>query len=119
MTRPIIVLLGRVEEYCRYLGNALRLHDFQLEIRCLPWQIRGWPKAPRALRLQAAPLTLRLDAVQHRSCLVPRVLKTLKSADARLGLLLHDVEPYLAGALSILPALSANSLDRSDLACSV
>ncbi len=110
MTMSIIALLGRkdeptdaVEEYCRYLGDALRLHDFQLEIRRVPWQIHGWPKALRALRLQAARWRYAWVLVQYTALAwsarafplkLLRVLKTLKSAGARVGLVFHDVEPY-------------------------
>jgi hypothetical protein len=60
MTTPVIALLGRkdeptdaVEEYCRYLGVALRAHDIGLDIRRVPWEVHGWPDAFQALQLQA------------------------------------------------------------------
>ena len=47
-----IALLGRrdeptdaVEEYCRYLGEALRAHDFELELVRVAWLEDGWPRA--------------------------------------------------------------------------
>jgi hypothetical protein len=56
----VIALLGRrdeptdaVEDYCRYLGQALVAHDIQLEIRRVPWNEHGWAAALEALRLQA------------------------------------------------------------------
>ena len=61
MTRQLIALLGRkdeptdaVEEYCRYLGTALQLHGFQMQIRRVPWELHGWRQSLRALRLQSA-----------------------------------------------------------------
>ena len=45
----VIALLGRrdeptdaVEEYCHHLGAALVAHDFQLDIRRVPWNQHGW-----------------------------------------------------------------------------
>lgn len=59
MSRLSIALLGKrdkptdaVEEYCRFLGTALRAHDIPLDIRRVPWEIHGWPDAPQALQLQ-------------------------------------------------------------------
>ena len=60
MSRLAIAFLGKrdeptdaVEEYCRYLADALRAHEVQLEIRRVPWEIHGWSKALKALQLQA------------------------------------------------------------------
>ena len=61
MTLPVIALLGRkneptdaVEEYCRYVGNALQRHDADLQIRRVPSELHGWRRSFRALKLQAA-----------------------------------------------------------------
>jgi len=61
MSRLAIALLGKrdeptgaVEEHCRYLGSALHSHDIQVEIRRVPWEIRGWSDSLTALRLEAA-----------------------------------------------------------------
>jgi len=43
-----------VEEYCRYLGAALQAHEFQMQIRRVPWELHGWGQSLRALQLQAA-----------------------------------------------------------------
>ena len=55
-----IALLGRkdeptdaLEDYCWYLGNALRLYDIHLEITRVPWELNGWPKSLRDLKLRA------------------------------------------------------------------
>jgi len=109
----LIALLGRkdeptdaVEEYCHYLGDALRSHDFQLEIRRVPWQVHGWPEALHTLRLQAARwrhtwVLVQYTALGWSAHAFPlgflRVPKILKLAGARVGIVFHDVEPY-AGA---------------------
>jgi len=110
MTRPLIALLGRkdvptdaVEQYCRYLGVALQSHDFQLEIRRVPWEIHGWAEALDALRLEAAFwrgswVLVQYTALAWSSRGFPfkflRVLKTLKSAGARIAVVFHDPEPF-------------------------
>ena len=110
MTTPVIALLGRkdvptdaVEQYCRYLGAALRSHDLQLEIRRVPWEILGWRDALNALRLQAASWRGRWVLVQYTALAwstrgfpykFSRVLKILKSAGARIAIVFHDVEPF-------------------------
>lgn len=110
MTIPSIALLGRkdeptdaVEEYCRYLADALQAHDIQLEIRRVPWEVHGWPGALHAVRLQATRWRDTWVLVQYTALgwsargfpqKVLRALKILKSAGARVGIVFHDVEPY-------------------------
>ena len=110
MTQPVIALLGRrdeptdaVEEYCRYLGAALRAHDTQLEIRRVPWELRGWSEALRGLRLQAESWRDTWVLVQYTALAwsargfpqrIFRALRILKSARARIAIVFHDVEPY-------------------------
>jgi glycosyltransferase involved in cell wall biosynthesis len=110
MTTPVIALLGRkdvptdaVEQYCRYLGAALQSHDFQLEIRRVPWEVHGWPDALDALRLQAASWRGRWVLVQYTALAwskrgfpyrFSRFLQILKSAGARIAIVFHDVEPF-------------------------
>lgn len=110
MTRPLIALLGRkdvptdaVEQYCRYLGGALQSHDFQLEIRRVPWEIHGWGDALNALWLQAESWRGRWVLVQYTALAwsargfpyrFTRVLKILNSAGARIAIVFHDVEPF-------------------------
>ncbi len=55
-----IALLGRagaptdaVEEYCSYLGEALRARGISLAIERVPWEQRGWRRALRSLRRRA------------------------------------------------------------------
>jgi glycosyltransferase involved in cell wall biosynthesis len=110
MTRQIIALLGRkdeptdaVEEYCRYLGDALQPHDFQMQIRRVPWELHGWRQALRALHLQSAAWRDTWVPVQYTALAwsargfplkFPRVLRMLKSAGARVAIVFHDVEPF-------------------------
>jgi glycosyltransferase involved in cell wall biosynthesis len=110
MTQIAVALLGRrdeptdaVEEYCRYLGGALRAHDIQLEIRRVPWERFGWSEALRGLRLQASKWKGIWVVVQYTALAwsargfphrILRVLKVLRSAGARLAVVFHDVEPY-------------------------
>src|ERR1700688_1919346 len=58
--RRIIVLLGRrdeptdaVEQYCRYLGGALRDRGFATELVRVQWAERGWPMALREFQDRA------------------------------------------------------------------
>jgi glycosyltransferase involved in cell wall biosynthesis len=110
MTQLVVALLGRrdeptdaVEEYCRYLGGALRAHDIQLEIRRVPWEKVGWLEALRGLRLQASMWKDTWVVVQYTALAwsargfphrFSRVLKALRRAGARVAIVFHDVEPY-------------------------
>ena len=110
MTLQVIALLGRrdaptdaVEEYCRYLGTALRAHGIQLDIRRVPWETHGWTEALQALQVQAVAWRDSWVLVQYTALAwsvrgfpkkVLRALKILQSARARVGIVFHDVEPY-------------------------
>ena len=110
MTRQLIALLGRkdeptdaVEEYCRYLSAALEPHDFQMEIRRVPWELHGCRQALRALHLQSEAWRDTWVLVQYTALAwsargfplkFPRVLRLLKSAGARVAVVFHDVEPF-------------------------
>ena len=57
MTTRLIALLGSkdeptdaVEEYCEYLGAALRAKDFELELVRVGWSENGWRRALAELR---------------------------------------------------------------------
>jgi len=105
-----IALLGRkdeptdaIEEYCRYLGSALQAYNFQLDIRRVPWELYGWSDALHALKFQAERWGGTSVLVQYTALAwslrgfpwrILRVLKVLKSAGVRLGIVFHDVEPY-------------------------
>jgi glycosyltransferase involved in cell wall biosynthesis len=110
LTTPCFALLGRkdvptdaVEEYCRYLGAALRVHEFQSQIRRVPWEVHGWRQSLRALQLQAAEWRGTWVLVQYTALAwsargfplkFQRVLRSLKSAGARVAVVFHDVEPF-------------------------
>ena len=110
MSPRAIALLGKgdeptdaVEEYCRYLADALRAHEVQLEIRRVPWEIHGWSEALNALRLQATRWRDTWVLVQYTALAwssrgfpqkVLRTMKILRSAGARVGIVFHDVESY-------------------------
>jgi len=110
MTHQVIALLGRkdtptdaVEEYCRYLAAALQAHEFQMQIRRVPWELHGWGQSLRALQLQAAEWRGTWVLVQYTALAwsargfplkFPRVLRMLKSAGARVAVVFHDVEPF-------------------------
>ncbi len=106
----IIALLGRrdqptdaVEEYCRYLGEALQAHNYDLKIERVAWAERGWRTAVRSLRRRArgwrgAWVLVQYTALAWSKRGFPlrflRVLKSLKAAGVRVGVVYHDVEPY-------------------------
>jgi glycosyltransferase involved in cell wall biosynthesis len=110
MTRQLIALLGRkdeptdaVEEYCRFLGAALHPHEFQMQIRRVPWDVHGWRQSLRALRLQSTAWRDTWVLVQYTALAwsargfpvnFPRVLRLLKSFGARVAVVFHDVEPF-------------------------
>src|SRR5467141_1777751 len=110
MKQNCIAILGRqdkptdaVEEYCRYLGEALLAEDFELIIERVAWPESGWTHAARALRRRAKGWRGVWVLVQYTALAwsargfpvrFPRVLKTLKAAGARVAVVFHDVEPY-------------------------
>ena len=106
----IIALLGKadaptdaVEEYCRYLGEALEQHGFDLLIEHVRWDENGWASARRAVRRHARGWRETWVLVQYTALAwssrgfplrFPRILKTLKAAGARVAVVYHDAEPY-------------------------
>ncbi len=106
----IIALLGRrdqptdaVEAYCRYLGDALEVHNFDLKIERVDWAERGWATAMRSLRRRAKGWKRSWVLVQYTALAWSqrgfperflRVLKTLKAAGAYVGVVYHDAGPY-------------------------
>ena len=106
----IIALLGRrdeptdaVEEYCRYLGDALRAHGFRMDLVRVPWPEQGWSAVLKQLRQDARDwrgqwVFLQYTALAWSSRGFPqkflRVVNTLQKAGARVGVVYHDVEPY-------------------------
>ena len=106
----VIALLGRpdaptdaVEEYCRYLGGALLAEDFELTIERVAWPEKGWSRAARGLRRRAKGWRGAWVLVQYTALAwsargfplrFPGLLKILKAAGVRVGVVFHDVEPY-------------------------
>jgi glycosyltransferase involved in cell wall biosynthesis len=110
MTQKCIALLGRrdaptdaVEEYCQYLGEALRAHDFALELVRVNWLEDGWPAAMRDLEKSAkewrgAWVLVQYTALSWSERGFPlrflRVLRILRQAGARVAMVYHDVLAY-------------------------
>ena len=110
MTQKCIALLGRrdaptdsVEEYCQYLGEALRAHDFALELARVAWLEDGWPAAMRELERQVSAwrgcwVLVQYTALSWSERGFPlrflRVLRILRQAGARVAMVYHDVLPY-------------------------
>jgi|SRR5271154_2447312 len=110
MMEKCVALLGKkdeptdaVEEYCRYLGEALRVHGFDLQIARVHWAEKGWSAALRELKQDAMAwrggwLLVQYTALAWSTRGFPlrflRLLKILRSAGARIGVVYHDVEPY-------------------------
>src|SRR3989442_14195098 len=102
----VIALLGRpdaptdaVEEYCRYLGEALVAEDFELIIERVAWPESGWGRAARALRRRAKRWRGAGGLVQYTGLAwsargfplrFPRVLKSLKTPGGRVGDGFHE-----------------------------
>ena len=106
----VIALLGRrdeptdaVEDYCRYLGEALAVNNFQLEIRRVPWNDRGWAASFEALCLQTLAwrgvwVLVQYTALAWSKRGFPwrflRLLRALRKAGARVAVVFHDAEPF-------------------------
>jgi hypothetical protein len=102
MSRPT----DAVEEYCRYLGSALRPHGVEMELAHASWSEGGWSAALRDLRCKACDwrgtwVLLQYTALawsEHGFPLrIRRVIKTLFGMGAHVGIVYHDVEPYAGG----------------------
>jgi glycosyltransferase involved in cell wall biosynthesis len=110
-SRRVVALLGRrdeptdaVEEYCRYLGEALRARaGVRMEIERVAWAERGWSTALREVRQQAAEWNGEWVFVQYTALAWSvrgfpftflKVMMELRAAGARVAIIFHDVEPY-------------------------
>jgi hypothetical protein len=105
----VVALLGKrdeptdaLEEYCHYLGEALRPHEVQLTISRVAWDKIGWPRALEELRTSAAAWKDTWVIVQYTAIAwssrgfprkVLRVLKILNALDVRTAMVFHDPEP--------------------------
>ena len=110
MMQKCVVVLGRrdeptdaIEEYCRYLGQALTAHGFALEISHVAWKEDGWAKALRELRNRARDwngtwVLLQYTALSWSKRGFPLrllgIIKILRDCGARVGIVYHDVEPF-------------------------
>ena len=110
MSEKWIALLGRcdkptdaVEDYCRYLGEALRGHGVELCLERVEWNRAGWSKALQELRQHATAWRGQQILVQYTALAWSargfpgrflRVLRVLRASGARVGVVFHDVEPY-------------------------
>src|SRR5580704_10744616 len=110
MSSEVVLLLGRkdeptdaVEEYCRYLCEALGKRSVKGEIVRVPWNERGWTDGVDELRRQAANWRGRWVFLQYTALAwsargfprrVLRVVRALHNAGAKVGLVFHDVEPF-------------------------
>ena len=110
MSERCIALLGRgdeptdaVEQYCRYLGAALKEHGIDLQMMRVDFAQRGWSAALEELRRQAEGWRGRWVLVQYTALAwskrgfplkFGRVLDALRNAGARVAVVFHDLTPY-------------------------
>jgi glycosyltransferase involved in cell wall biosynthesis len=108
--RRIIALLGSrdhptdaLEEYCRYLSEALRARDTDMELERVDWSESGWPDALRVLADRAKIWHRRWVLLQYTALgwskrgfpfRMLRVVRVLREAGTQVGVVFHDVEPY-------------------------
>jgi hypothetical protein len=110
MNPEVVLLLGRkdqptdaVEEYCTYLSEALASRSVKSEIARVAWNERGWKDALEELRRAAMNWSGRWVFLQYTALAwsargFPRrvlgVVRVLREAGARVGVVFHDVEPF-------------------------
>ncbi len=110
MNSEVVLLLGRkdeptdaVEEYCEYLCDAWGNRSVKGEVVRVSWNERGWADALEELRRKAASWRGRWIFLQYTALAwsgrgfprhVPKALRLLKDAGARVGVVFHDVEPF-------------------------
>ncbi len=110
MTQKCVALFGRgdqptdaLREYCTFLGEALQQHGFAMEMATVTWPKRGWRAALAELRRDArewrgVPVFVQYTALAWSARGFParvlRVIRILRAAGARVGVVFHDVEPY-------------------------
>ena len=108
--QSVVALLGRadaptdaLQEYCHFLGDALRVQGFSLAIERVAWNERGWRRALRSLRRRAKGWKGMWVLVQYTALAWSargfpgrffRVLRILKAAGVRIAVVYHDVEPF-------------------------
>jgi glycosyltransferase involved in cell wall biosynthesis len=105
-----IALLGQpdhptdaVEEYCRYLSEALQPRHISLELDRVSWAKDGWDAALKVLREKSTSwrgdwVLLQYTALAWSARGFPlrflHVIEVLRKAATRIGVVFHDVEPY-------------------------
>jgi len=111
----LIALLGRqdyptdgVEDYCTYLGKALKERGVALQLVRVPWAEKGWFYALRWLWQEARAWQGQWVLVQYTALswsrrgfpigLLP-VLKILRGRKCRLGIIYHDASGYIGHRL--------------------
>jgi glycosyltransferase involved in cell wall biosynthesis len=110
MTEKCVALLGRrdaptdaVEEYCQYLGEALRAEDFALEMVRVDWLEQGWATALRQLEERAREwrgcwILVQYTALAWSERGFPlrflRLLRMLRTWGGRLAMVYHDPLPF-------------------------
>jgi glycosyltransferase involved in cell wall biosynthesis len=110
MMRKCVALFGRrdaptdaLQEYCAFLGEALRVHGYEMDMSTVGWAVSGWAAALRELQRKAhhwrgVPVLLQYTALAWSDRGFPRrvlrVVAILQAAGARVGVVFHDVQPF-------------------------
>ncbi len=105
-----MALLGRpdrptdaVEDYCRYLSQALEKHGCSLELFRVPWTEQGWSQALGEVRKKAEQDRGSWFLLQYTALAwsrrgfplgVPKLIQGLKNCGARCAVVFHDAIPY-------------------------
>ena len=105
-----VALLGRrdvptdaVETYCEYLAEALSLHHIRLRCVRFPWEEQGWSAAFAGLQREFNSTRPDLVLLQYTALAWSRhgfslgflrVLRFLRRAKIRCGVVFHDAAPY-------------------------
>ncbi len=107
-----VAILGRrdfptdgVEDYCTFLGEALRRHGIDLEQMRVPWAEKGWIGALRQLSQESTGWRGRWVLLQYTALAWSRrgfplgalvVLAILRRGGARVAVVFHDTLPFAA-----------------------
>ena len=105
-----IALLGKrdeptdaVEEYCRFLADALRPAQISLEMLRLRWPQTGWRSSLRELQGRFDATNIQWFLLQYTALSwsrrgfplrVLQVIKSLKTSGSRCAIVFHDMQPY-------------------------
>lgn len=92
-----------VEEYCRFLGEALAAENCTLEIARVPWNETGLSASLRELKRQSGAGKIDWFFLQYTALAwskrgfparAVRVFRHLKKSGAQCGVVFHDAEAY-------------------------